>query len=80
MCDFIKQNSHLSYSLYSRVPNTRGVLINGGWESLKEINKRGGVSINGGSEIRKNYCDAMSRSTLYEYTAMNSFSERKHSN
>ena len=30
-----------------------GVLINGGWEPLKETNKRG-VFINGGPEIRKN--------------------------
>ena len=30
-----------------RVPNTRGVLINGGWEPPKETNKRGRVLING---------------------------------
>ena len=37
------------------MPNARGVLINGGWEPLKETNNRGGgILINGGSEIRKN--------------------------
>ena len=61
---------------YSRVPNTRGVLINRGWELLKETNKRGGIVINGGGQkfARKGVF------TLSKRTLSSTVFERKHSN